>query len=127
MIPERPRNKPSSSHIERPISYNKVRTTSWGTMVERFWKRCTRRLALPATWTERLAGTFAARMLKKERSISLFIIYGRQMAYVARQYSRRDSVYATYCRDIWQWIFRTSGILKRFLVTRYPRDDKARI
>lgn len=73
MISERPRNKPSSNHIERPISYNKVRTTSWGTMVERFWKRCTRRLALPATWTERLAGTLAARTLKK-RDQSLFLL-----------------------------------------------------
>jgi len=46
------------------------------------------------------------------RSISSFIIYSRQMAYAARQYSRRDGVYATYRPDIWQRILATAGILK---------------
>lgn len=50
------------------------------------------------------------------RSISPFIIYGRQMAYAARQYSRRDGVCTTYCPGIWQRIFRMPGVLKRFLV-----------
>lgn len=92
---ERPCNKPSS-HIERPISYNKVRTTSWGTMRERFWKRCTPwRLAS----SDDVDGAFGrnARGMDAQgaRSISPFIIYGRQTAYAARQYSRRDGVYAT--------------------------------
>lgn len=47
-------------------------------MAERFWKRCTRRLALPTTWTERLAGTLAARMLKKsDQSLFLLSMVGK--------------------------------------------------
>lgn len=58
----------------------------------------------------RLAGAPRGTNVQGARSISPFIIYGRQMAYAARQYSRRDGVYATYRPDIWQRIFRTLGV-----------------
>jgi len=41
---------------------------------ERFWKRCTRRLASPATWTERLAGNARGTDALKERDQSLLLL-----------------------------------------------------
>lgn len=74
-ISGRPRNKLSSSdHIERPmrpISYNKVRTTSWGTMVEILE---TLHATLGIAATVRLAGTLVAARTFKERDQSLLLL-----------------------------------------------------